>query len=227
MADKRAYAKFDVGYMDNPKLVAMLDALPLAVLMHCKSVLYAAQHLTDGHVPPALIRRHVGGTEEDINALIERGLWHRKGHECKECPQPSDQEIYVHDYLEHNRSKDDYNRLARRGKKAAEARWSDAPSNATSMQNPMPRREEKRRDIEGSSKRHRLRDDFTPSEAHVTKAKELGLNLANELERFKNHFIGNGDTKVDWGRTFSNWLSRSKDFNPGQASAESSNYIWR
>ena len=151
MADKRAYAKFDVGYMDNPKLVALLDALPHAVLMHCKSVLYASQHLTDGHVPPGVVRRHVGGSGADVEALVERGLWHRKGHDCDECPQPSDLEVYVHDYLQHNRSKDEYNRLARRGRKAAETRWkgasSNAGSNATSMQDGKTQcREEKRRE---------------------------------------------------------------------------------
>lgn len=228
MADKRAFAAFDVGYLDNPKLVAMLDALPRAVLMHCKSVLYASQHLTDGHVAPGVIRRHIGGTEEDVEALVERGLWHRKGHNCGECPQPSELEVYVHDYLQHNRSKDDYNRLARRGKKAAEARWGNATStptsNATSTaksnagSNAQNSTEQNSSGGRGSARRHKLTDDFEASEAHRKKADDLGLNLEAELEKFKNHFIGNGDTKADWSRTFHNWLTNSLTFSRGRPS---------
>lgn len=138
MADKRAFALFDVGYFDNPKIAELLDASSIAVSMHLASILYCAQHLTDGFVASRVIQRKLGGTAEDSRLLIENGLWHEHGHDCESCPEVPPGKVYVHDYLEHNRTSDGVKRSSTRAKRAAEARWSktkgNAVGNATSMQ---------------------------------------------------------------------------------------------
>jgi hypothetical protein len=114
MADKRAYAKFDVGYLDNPKVGPLLeDERPYAVLLHAASILYAAQHLTDGVVRVKTLLRKVGATQDDVDALVAAGLW----------VDNSDGTVTIHDYLEHNRAASDVKRAQAAGARGARARW--------------------------------------------------------------------------------------------------------
>lgn len=122
MADKRAFAQFDVGYLDNPKIMEVFDASPLAIFMHFASVLYCAQHLTDGVITARPMQRKVGGTDQDAALLIESGLWHLPGHECQYCPDVSEGKVYVHDYTEHNRTSEGVKRASEAGRKGAAAR---------------------------------------------------------------------------------------------------------
>lgn len=137
MADKRAFAQFDVGYLDNPKIMDVFDASPIAVCMHVASVLYCAQHLTDGVVASGAMQRKAGGSPVETKLLIDAGLWHLPGHGCIFCPQPPDGKVYVHDYTEHNRTSDGVKRAADKGRDAAKARWDkkkpDAKRNAPCM----------------------------------------------------------------------------------------------
>lgn len=142
MADKRAYFKVDVGYLTNPKISALLDDEPRAVLLHLCCIAYSAQHLTDGKVPMHLAMRLACAEQCDIDLLLHCGL----------LEQVDSRTVLVHDYLEHQRSAEEAKRASDKGKRAASARWSDAPGNASSnatgmpdaMPNPMPREREER-----------------------------------------------------------------------------------
>jgi hypothetical protein len=137
MADKRAFAQFDVGYLDNPKIMEVFDASPIAVCMHIASVLYCAQHLTDGEIASGPMQRKTGGTADDAKLLIDNNLWHLPGHDCEFCPQPPPGKVYVHDYTEHNRTSEGVKRAAEAGKRGAAGRWGkkqeDANRNANRM----------------------------------------------------------------------------------------------
>jgi len=141
MADKRAFANFDVGYLDNPKIMDVFDASPIAVCMHIASVLYCAQHLTDGVITLRPMQRKVGGTDADAELLIEAGLWHLPGHDCSYCPEVAEGKAYVHDYMQHNRTSDGVKGRSAAGRKGAEALWAkkkaDANSNAVGDANRM------------------------------------------------------------------------------------------
>jgi len=123
MADKRAFAQFDVGYLDNPKIMDVFDASPIAVCMHIASVLYCAQHLTDGVIALRAMQRKVGGTETDATLLIDAGLWHLPGHECEQCPDVAEGKAYVHDYLQHNRTSDGVKGRSDAARIGANALW--------------------------------------------------------------------------------------------------------
>lgn len=144
MADKRAYFKMDVGYLTNPKIAGLLAESPTAVILHIESIAYAAQHLTDGIVPKALVMRMVGAEESDAQLLIDAGVW---------IPTMAAGRIEVHDYLEHQRSATDAKALSDAGRKAAATRWQsdsdadgNADGNADRMRNPMPREREREKD---------------------------------------------------------------------------------
>ena len=155
MSDRRLWVKIDRGYLDNPKMLDVLDASSTAPLMHLASILYCSQHLTDGHINPSVARRKVGGTKEDERTLIEAGMWHEAGHGCDRCPQPAEGKVYVHDYLEHNQTARQAEHVSQKRSEAAQKRWgsssgvqsaSKVDSNADANQ--MQRREEKRREDE-------------------------------------------------------------------------------
>lgn len=155
MSDRRLWVKVDRGYLDNPKMIDVLDASSTAPLMHLASILYSAQHLTDGHIAPGVARRKVGGTKDDERLLIDSGLWHEPGHDCGRCPQPTAGKVYIHDYLEHNQTAEKVEEVSAKRSRAAQKRWK-SPDDATSMQSAsklhsktvqlaMQRREEERR----------------------------------------------------------------------------------
>lgn len=127
MADKRAFAKFDVGYLDNPKMADVLDSSLYAICMHFASVLHCSQHLTDGLVAPKAMQRKVGATDADTQILLDAGLWHGPDHDCEACweacPTIPENRVYVHDFLEHNRDAAEAKRVSKKRSDAAKARW--------------------------------------------------------------------------------------------------------
>jgi hypothetical protein len=134
VADKRAFAKFDVGYLDNPKMLDVLDASCSAILMHVASVLYCAQHLTDGIVAAKAMQRKAGGTDADVQILLEAGLWHEPGHDCGNCPQPPAGKIYVHDFLEHNREAAQVKQVSEKRSKIATDMWAEKKAMQNALQ---------------------------------------------------------------------------------------------
>lgn len=138
MKDRRAWAPVDIGYLDNPKMAKVLAASSTATLMHLASILYCAQHLTDGHISPGVARMRAGGSREDEALLTSSGLWHLPGHDCDSCPEPNEGDVYVHNFLEHNRTAAEVKAVSEKRSKVAREGWKrrkqDAPSNAKSMQ---------------------------------------------------------------------------------------------
>lgn len=96
MSDR--WAKLDVGYLSHPK-VARLH--PSAKLLHVASILWTAEHLTDGYVPAKALRTlsetvpiAVRWRQHHASALVQAGLW-------DVAPAPREGWL-VHDYAEHN-----------------------------------------------------------------------------------------------------------------------------
>jgi len=90
-----AYAKFDDGFADHPKVRGLSDA---AFRLHVAGILHCARWLTDGvitaEVLPDLVRRYRPATTAE---LVERGMWREAiGGDA----------YVIHDYLEWNDSRD-------------------------------------------------------------------------------------------------------------------------
>lgn len=49
-------------------------------------------------------------------------------------------------------------------------------------------------------------EDFEPTEKHVAKADELGLDLDDELEQFVEYYQAHGSLRASWNASFSTWL---------------------
>ena len=221
--DQRGWAPVDTGYLDNPKMLDVLDASGTATLMHLASILYCAQHLTDGHISPGVARRKVGATKDDDRLLIDAGLWHEAGHDCAECPQPEPSKVYVHDFLQHNRTAAKAKRVSERRSEAARARWAktkadDAPPMQSALQDAVQNgdvcnaeREKERKREGGGSRRtpsRPLPESWTPSPSHIEKCAAERIDLDHEAEKFRNNALAKDMRYANWDRAFTNWLSR-------------------
>lgn len=94
------WVKIDTSWLRNPKVAPLCDQ---ARLLHLASILWTAEHLTDGYVPASALR----GLCEDVGIglrarqlraqqLTAAGLWEL-------VPEPRDGWI-IHDYTVHNRA---------------------------------------------------------------------------------------------------------------------------
>lgn len=123
--DRREYVRISVDMPMNPKL-ASLDNPAAGWLAVC-AIAYCGQNLTDGEFVPGVVYRLAGVDPAVGKDLIDVGLWHEPGHECPTCEQPGERKLIVHDYLEHQRSKEEAQTLrsarSEAGSKGAEKRW--------------------------------------------------------------------------------------------------------
>lgn len=213
MADKRAFFKVDVGYLMNPKVAAVAAESPTAVLLHLAATAYAAQHLTDGVAPLALVMRIVGATQDDAELLFKRSL----------LIDRHDGDVEVHDYLEHQRSAAEAKDAETKAQRAARARWdraehatsdasSIAPSTAGSSASGMPREKREREEIVRVRKgaKRPLPATWAPNEKHTQMAQAKGVDVTAEAVRLRNWAEANDARYVDWDAMFRNWLDKAR-----------------
>lgn len=73
----------------------------------------------------------------------------------------------------------------------------------------------------------RLPEAWEPTAAHAKKAQELGVDLALEAEKFRNHAEANDRKQASWNAAFSNWLIQSRSYQPArQLQAAAANSLW-
>lgn len=126
--DPRQYARMAVDLPVNRKLKgAPVQTKWLAVV----GVLWSTQNLTDGEVEPAVIAATAGVPIKHAKDLVNRDVWHDKGHACADCPQPSHEgEVVIHDFLVHQDSAETIRRnrdeKAKSGRLANHLRWKHA-----------------------------------------------------------------------------------------------------
>lgn len=58
----------------------------------------------------------------------------------------------------------------------------------------------------------RLSERWNPSQAHATRAQDLGLDLASEAESFKLHAQAHDRRAANWNAAFTMWLKKSAEY---------------
>jgi hypothetical protein len=91
--------KIDDSAHSHPKFMRAGNAA-LGLWLRCGS--YSAQHLLEGFVPKDIVKPFKG-TPAQVQKLVDAGLWHDAGHDCKRCPQPTDGYM-IHDFFEGGRN---------------------------------------------------------------------------------------------------------------------------
>jgi len=105
MADERTYIKVHDGLPDHPKIDALSDA---AFRLLVSSWCWCSRYLTDGRIPAGTWARR--GTRKARDELVASGL-------AEVVPSG----IYMHDYLEHQRSADEVAALRAKRREAGKA----------------------------------------------------------------------------------------------------------
>lgn len=95
-----SWFKIDDGFHCHTKI---MEAGTPAVGLYVRCGSWAAQQASDGRVPKSIAKSY--GTARMIKALLEVGLWHVEGHDCKSCPEVDAKSYLIHDYLEFNPSR--------------------------------------------------------------------------------------------------------------------------
>lgn len=100
--DPRQYARIAVDLPSNRKLAG---ASPQAKWLAVTAVLFSVQNLTDGQVVPSVVCALSKVGNRHVSELVNRDVWHAKGHVCPDCPQPDTADgVVIHDYLAHQDS---------------------------------------------------------------------------------------------------------------------------
>jgi hypothetical protein len=117
---KPVWFRADVGIAQHPKLLELrFSKQHEAAWLYLDSIGYATEHLTDGWIPLWFPQAR-GFRPRDADALVRVGLWHQM--EIGDCGG-----WLIHDYLAHQKSKDQWiteqHRRKDKARRAAEARW--------------------------------------------------------------------------------------------------------
>lgn len=126
--DPRQYARMTVDLPANRKLAG---APPQTKWLSVVGVLWSVQNVTDGRVTPAVIVAAAGVSARHAKDLVQRDIWHDKGHACPDCPQPEHHgEVVIHDFLDHQDSAEmvrtSREEKAKAGRLANHIRWKHA-----------------------------------------------------------------------------------------------------
>lgn len=95
-----AWFALDDGFDTHPKVRKAGNA---AVGLFVRLGVHATKHLTEGHLDGDIVRDY--GTAATIRKLIAVGMLHESGHGCLRCPQPTEGNFVIHDYLDYNKSR--------------------------------------------------------------------------------------------------------------------------
>ncbi len=90
-------------------------------------------------------------------------------------------------------------------------RDSDSDRSATEARQEQEQKHLRRTDLP-QKRKHRLPDDWVPSDSHRERAARDHLNLDGQAEKFRNHHLAKGTVMLDWDRAFFTWLGNSVDF---------------
>lgn len=171
--DPREFIRMSVDIARHPKIVGMAD--PAAAWGYAAAMAYAGKYHTDGWITVRTIASEAGISTQKARKLVTAGLVHEHGHACEKCPEIPKGQAYLHDYLEHNRSKDDVEQQRRshqvRGQKGAAKRW--APTAETSPKTPP------KTDSNSYANNHGNKDgkSYGKTMAEVEEEKELPTHL--------------------------------------------------
>lgn len=92
---------------------------------------------------------------------------------------------------------------------SAQASYSESESESSSSSSVL-RKEPSRK--ASSKRRSVLPEDFEPKPKHQDIAKGLGLNLAVEFTKFKDHHQAKGSLMLDWDAALRKWLRNTVEF---------------
>jgi len=232
-----AWFKVDDGFHASRKLLKIGKRARFAAIgLWTVAGSWAADQLTDGHVPDYMIKEW-GAPPTAPESLVDAGLWERThdGYTFRNWHeyQPSKQDVDAERAASRERMRE--LRAKRKGKKPLDSGDAEdvfgrtVPNGSESVRNPDPthpdptRPDPNKEEEAGASslprkRGSRLSDDFavTPEMRLWAAQKAPGADLLTETEKFINYWVaktGKDATKLDWNATWRNWILNAKTTN--------------
>ena len=213
------FARLSLDYMDHPKIVALSDA---AVVAHITLILYARKYQTDGLIRNRVANRIASQWDTDVLSELLNN----------DPDEPSLSKLENGDYLIHGYAEMQETRAeieARRRRNAENGRLGGRPSKRTKThsvtesdteslthsgtQKKAETETETETEVDRARKRAvRLSASWTPTDEHRDRARDSGLNLDQEVVKFRAHAEEKGRTAKNWNAAFTRWLINAAEY---------------
>lgn len=203
-----AWFKVDDNLDFHPKVVAAGNA-PMGLWVRAGA--YCASHLTDGHLPRAMLAP-LGGRARDAQRLVSVGLWEatEDGWTFRNWSefQPTKAQVEA-----------DRRATAERVRAYRERKGNGASNTVTNgvtntVGTPAPTRPDptRKKETTSLSRATQLPASWTPTDDHRSRAQESRLNLDQEAVKFRAHAEEKGRTAKNWNAAFTRWLINAAEY---------------
>lgn len=223
-----AWFKVDDLVWSHPKFAALSDA---AQALWLRAGAWSAQHLTDGRIPlniGPMIRLQQDAAQE----LVDAGLWRHDGdawefHDWCDY-QPTREKVTSKRETDADRQRRHRERQKEEEQSRRDSRETSRPSHSAPSR-PVPTPESAAQTPSGKPRKKSattIPDDWAPTDSHLQKAQERGVDLQREAEQFRLHAEANDRRCVNWNSAFAMWLNKAYPNTSRQQQAASSFDPW-
>lgn len=240
MAVRNTYVKVYDNIDDHPGFMAVsTEGLGLWL----KALTYCHRNRTDGHFPSRAVDRWHDSDTDAPAQLTMAGRWHLPDHDCEACPQPAKGYLYLHGYLDENKSRGEIEEVSAkraeagsRGGRARAAKQVAKHSGGNGKQESSQSNLEVEVEVEVDKKAGHASAPSTGARKRATRLPDhfpvtddmraWGSENAPDVDPYREHekfcdywraVGGQRGTKLDWVATWRNWMRRAQESSPGRA----------
>lgn len=200
---RRGYVQLANGFYMNRKVRRLRRTMPSAIGAFVVMLSYCGDNLTDGYVDDDTAEFVLDITVQELDALRQVGLI-----------ESVDGGYVIHDYLEHNRSRQQVmaKRKRERERYSAESLPAESKQNRDKHQNTRTQKKEKEEYSSSFSKEIGVSDfELVREKAHANAdiiRNYPKLDLSDAWNAFNSRHYGETHTVNDWTRLWKGWCQR-------------------
>lgn len=211
---RRGYVQLVNGFYDNDKVRDLVRMGRVdSVGVYCMALSLCGDRLTDGFVPRRAMLSNIGATPEQVRALVDEGML-----------EEVDEGWIIHDYTEHNRSRQQVMAKRKRERERYSAESLPAESAQTAgrietesgqtpeHQNTRTPKKEKEEYSSSFSKEIGVSDfELAREKAHANAdiiRNYPNLDLSDAWNAFNSRHYGETRSVNDWARLWKGWCQR-------------------
>lgn len=199
---RRGYVQLANGFYLNRKVRRLRRTMPSAISAFVVMLSYCGDNLTDGYVDDDTAEFVLDITVQELDALQQVGLI-----------ESVDGGYVIHDYLEHNRSRQQVmaKRKRERERYSAESLPAESKQNRDKHQNTRTQKKEKE-EYSSSFSKETTADEYLetgrPEADRQISRQYPNLDLTDAWGAFMQHHHGETHTIADWTRLWKGWCQR-------------------
>lgn len=210
---RRGYVQLVNGFYLNGKVLELMDECPAAVARFCMILSFCGDNLTDGYVSRRDMRYVLRATDEELRLLLMENML-----------EEVDEGYVVHDYTEHNRSREQVLRSRKKtAERVARHRENDDVTPLHASRNGVT--SQKHQNTRTPEHQKKEKEEYSSSFSKETTADEYletgrleadrqisrqypNLDLTDAWGAFMQHHHGETRTINEWTRLWKGWCQR-------------------